>query len=148
MEGIIVLIVYGCFLVGIFRLIKMRNARAMDGSKMVQSKVAPVKQASDIDKHFANNSQFEKPVTKNHDHKKDSHNINKQLFNENPGSLLKDDRANDWMARELKEEKAAAAKVRIMFDLKEEHHSSCEAEMIRRFHEDNCDADKVDTAKA
>lgn len=58
---------------------------------------------------------------------------------------LKDDRSNDWMARQLRDEAVAMAKVSDMFKLKQSHMNNCDAEFIKRFHESNCDADGIDT---
>jgi hypothetical protein len=57
---------------------------------------------------------------------------------------LKDDRSNDWMARQLRDEAIAMAKVSDMFKLKQSHMNNCDAEFIKRFHESNCDADGID----
>ena len=57
---------------------------------------------------------------------------------------LKDDRSNDWMARQLRDEAVAMAKVSDMFKLKQSHMNNCDAEFIKRFHESNCDADGID----
>ena len=60
------------------------------------------------------------------------------------GMTLKDDRSNDWMARQLRDEAIAMVKVSDMFKLKQSHSSNCDAEFIRRFHESNCDAEGID----
>ncbi|HCM92413.1 MAG TPA: hypothetical protein DIS78_07610 [Lachnospiraceae bacterium] len=57
---------------------------------------------------------------------------------------LKDDRSSDWMAKQLREEAVAMARVSDMFQLKQDHKNNCEAEFIRRFHESACDADGID----
>jgi|GEM_PF-5960792 len=147
MESIIVLVVYGLFFAGILRLIKIHNSKSDRSNKDTAKASAPKAVVRDPKNITINDVSFDQPVAKNHNHNKDSHNINKQLFNNNPSSILTDDRANDWMARELKEERASEYRMRIMFDLHAEHHSSCEAEMIRRFHEDNCSANDVDTVE-
>lgn len=63
-------------------------------------------------------------------------------------TFLRDDRSNDWLAKQLSDERRAYREMRDMFDLRDEHRSSCEAEMIKRFHEQNCESGHVDTAKA
>ena len=59
---------------------------------------------------------------------------------------LRDDRSNDWLAKQLRDEAKAATYVKEMFNLKYDHYKSCDAETIKRFHEDNCDASGIDTA--
>ncbi len=60
------------------------------------------------------------------------------------GMTLMDDRANDWMAKQLKDEAIAMVKVSDMFKIKQEHANKCDAEFIRRFHESTCDAEGID----
>lgn len=60
---------------------------------------------------------------------------------------LKDDRSSDWMAKQLREEAVAMAKVSDMFQLKQAHMNNCDAEFIRRFHESECDADGIDSGQ-
>lgn len=57
---------------------------------------------------------------------------------------LKDDRSNDWMAKQLRDEALAMARVSDMFKLKQSHMSNCDADFIKRFHESNCDANGID----
>ncbi|MBR6451362.1 MAG: hypothetical protein IKS87_01530 [Lachnospiraceae bacterium] len=58
-----------------------------------------------------------------------------------------EDRKGDWLARQMAEEKFLERKLSDMFQMKMEHRHSCEAEMLRRFHEGSCDAEAVDTAE-
>ena len=60
------------------------------------------------------------------------------------GMILKDDKTNDWLARQLRDEARAMSMLSDMFQLKTEHSNSCDAEFIRRFHESNCDSHGVD----
>ena len=60
------------------------------------------------------------------------------------GMILKDDKTNDWLAKQLREESKAVAVLSDMFQLKSEHRNACDAEFIKRFHESNCDAYGVD----
>ncbi len=62
------------------------------------------------------------------------------------GSVLRDDRSNDWLARQLREEHKAFKETSEMFDLKIEHASHCDARFIEQFHRRNCDARGVDLA--
>ena len=59
-------------------------------------------------------------------------------------TTLKDNKYDDWLARQLMEENRALAKVSDMFQLKQSHTNKCEAEFIKRFHESNCDAGGID----
>ncbi len=65
--------------------------------------------------------------------------------NKDEGIILKDDRNNDWLAMQLREEAKARVRVSDMFQMKIEHSNKCDAEFIRRFHESNCDANGIDT---
>ncbi len=67
---------------------------------------------------------------------------------EAPVNRLMDDREHDWLAGQLREERAAKRRMSDMFDLKMEHTRNCEAEMLRDFHSSNCDAEGIDTARA
>ncbi len=60
------------------------------------------------------------------------------------GMILKDDKANDWLARQLREEARAMTMISDMFQLKIDHRNSCEAEFVKRFHESNCDVHGID----
>ncbi len=60
--------------------------------------------------------------------------------------ILMDDKNNDWLAHQLREEAKAKARMSDMFQLKMEHLNKCDAEFIKRFHESSCDADGIDTA--
>ena len=61
------------------------------------------------------------------------------------GSMtLRDDRSNDWMAKQLREEAQSMVRVSEMFQLKQAHMNNCDAEFIRRFHESGCDAHGID----
>ena len=55
--------------------------------------------------------------------------------NKDEGIILKDDRNNDWLAMQLREEAKARVRVSDMFQMKIEHSNKCDAEFIRRFHE-------------
>ncbi len=70
------------------------------------------------------------------------------MHREPPVSRLMDDREHDWLAGQLRDERAAKRRMSDMFDLKMEHAHNCEAEMLRQFHASNCDANQVDTARA
>ena len=62
-------------------------------------------------------------------------------------TTLKDDRNNDWLAKQMREERSALNAMSEMFGLKLSHMANCEARNIRKEHHDNCDADGVDVAK-
>lgn len=62
-------------------------------------------------------------------------------------SPLRDDRTNDWLARQLRDEHTAFKKVSDMFGLKIEHSSHCDAQLLKNYHHLNCDAKGIDMAK-
>lgn len=70
------------------------------------------------------------------------------MHREPPINRLMDDREHDWLAGQLRDERAAKRRMSDMFDLKMEHSRNCEAEMLRQFHTAHCDAEGIDTAKA
>ncbi|MBR2529478.1 MAG: hypothetical protein IKE35_00450 [Lachnospiraceae bacterium] len=61
-------------------------------------------------------------------------------------SVLRDDKNNDWLARQLRDEHKAFKATSEMFDLKIEHASHCDARIMEQFHRRNCDASGVDLA--
>lgn len=61
-------------------------------------------------------------------------------------SVLRDDKENDWLARQLREEHKAFKATSEMFDLKIEHASHCDARLLEQFHKRNCDAEGIDLA--
>ncbi len=61
-------------------------------------------------------------------------------------SVLCDDKNNDWLARQLRDEHRAFKATSEMFDLKIEHASHCDARIMEQFHKRNCDASAVDLA--
>ena len=69
------------------------------------------------------------------------------LTKEAPVNKLMDDREHDWLAGQLREEKAAKRRMSDMFELKAYHAANCDAETLKRFHAANCDAEGVDTAQ-
>ena len=61
-------------------------------------------------------------------------------------SVLRDDKNNDWLAKQLEEEHRAFKATSEMFDLKIEHASHCDAKILEQFHKRHCTADGVDLA--
>lgn len=59
-------------------------------------------------------------------------------------SVLRDDKNNDWLAQQLREEHRAFKVTSEMFDLKIEHAHHCDAKLLEQFHRRNCDAAGVD----
>ncbi|HAG70337.1 MAG TPA: hypothetical protein DCL38_10265, partial [Lachnospiraceae bacterium] len=61
------------------------------------------------------------------------------------------DRKNDWLAKQLLEEKLAQIRIAAMFDLKysakAEHEKHCDAAELKKDHAKKCDAKAVDRAK-
>lgn len=62
-------------------------------------------------------------------------------------NTLMDDRENDWLANQLREEHKAFRKTSDMFDLKIEHVSHCDSRLLANYHHINCDANGVDSAQ-
>lgn len=62
------------------------------------------------------------------------------------GTSIKDDRGNDWLARQMREEKRSFALMREMFGLKAHNGNVCDAELLREFHRHTCEAEGIDTA--
>ena len=58
-----------------------------------------------------------------------------------------EDRRNDWLARQMAEERVAQKRMSEMFQMKLEHRYNCEAEMLKQFHETRCEANEVDTGE-
>ncbi|MBO4904937.1 MAG: hypothetical protein J5367_06910 [Lachnospiraceae bacterium] len=61
-------------------------------------------------------------------------------------SVLRDDKENDWLARQLRDEHRAFKATSEMFDLKIEHASHCDARLLEQFHRRSCSSDGVDLA--
>ena len=76
---------------------------------------------------------------------KDIISVNRDMGDAKGSSTLRDDRNNDWLAMQLREEAKARVRMSDMFQMKTEHSNKCDAEFIKRFHESNCDADGIDT---
>ena len=62
------------------------------------------------------------------------------------GATLRDDRENDWLAQQLREEHKAFKATSEMFDLKIEHASHCDSRLLEQYHRRNCTATGVDLA--
>ena len=77
---------------------------------------------------------------------KDIVSVSRDMGDSKGSSVLRDDRNNDWLARQLREEHRAFKETSEMFDLKIEHASHCDARFIEQFHRRNCDARGVDLA--
>ena len=73
--------------------------------------------------------------------------VNKHMARERSNVKQWEDRRNDWLAGQMNDERQAQRRVSEMFQLKMEHRYSCEAEMLKQFHESHCDADDVDNAQ-
>ena len=77
---------------------------------------------------------------------KDIISVSRDMGDSRNSSVLRDDKANDWLARQLREEHRAFKATSEMFDLKIEHASHCDARLIEQFHRRNCDANGIDLA--
>lgn len=58
---------------------------------------------------------------------------------------LMEDRENDWLARQYREERASERRFSAMYGLKRSHEANCAARSLRDEHRYNCDAEGVDT---
>ena len=76
---------------------------------------------------------------------KDIISVSRDMGDKN-SSVLRDDRSNDWLAKQLREEHRAFKLTSEMFDLKIEHASHCDARLLEQFHKRNCSAEGVDLA--
>lgn len=61
-------------------------------------------------------------------------------------SASMENRGNDWLARQLAEERIIKRKMSDMFELKSQHSRNCDAADNRARHMANCDARGIDTA--
>ncbi|MCR5673844.1 MAG: hypothetical protein K6F87_09055 [Lachnospiraceae bacterium] len=75
---------------------------------------------------------------------KDIISVSRDMGDSKGNSTLRDDRANDWLARQLREEHKAFKATSEMFDLKIEHASHCDARLLEQFHKNNCTANGID----
>ncbi len=76
---------------------------------------------------------------------KDITSVSRDMSDRN-SSVLRDDKNNDWLARQLRDEHRAFKMTSEMFDLKIEHASHCDARLLEQFHRRNCDANGIDLA--
>ena len=58
-----------------------------------------------------------------------------------------EDRENDWLARQRREEAATERRFSAMYGLKRMHEANCPARNLRDEHRRSCDATSIDTAK-
>ena len=77
---------------------------------------------------------------------KDIVSVSRDMGDSKGSSTLRDDRNNDWLARQLRDEHRAFKLTSEMFDLKIEHASHCDAKLLEQFHRRNCSAEGVDLA--
>ena len=77
---------------------------------------------------------------------KDIISVTRDMGDSRNSSVLRDDKTNDWLARQLREEHRAFKATSEMFDLKIEHASHCDARLIEQFHRRTCDAEGIDLA--
>ena len=75
---------------------------------------------------------------------KDITSVSRDMGDSKRSSTLRDDRANDWLAKQLREEHRAFKATSEMFDLKIEHASHCDAKILEQFHKRNCQATGID----
>lgn len=122
------------FVVAVIVFTTVKRVKRMPGKKAID------------DRFYASTEQIYSSGRKNAG--RSGSNIRVSSKNTDDGMILKDDRNNDWLAMQLREEARARIRVSDMFQMKLEHSNKCEAEFIRRFHESNCDANGIDTGIA
>lgn len=64
---------------------------------------------------------------------KDIISVNREMDDKRGSSTLHDDKTNDWLARQLRDEHKAFRMTSEMFDLKIEHASHCDARLLAQF---------------
>ncbi len=77
---------------------------------------------------------------------KDIVSVSRDMGDKKGDMTLRDDRNNDWLAQQLREEHKAFKATSEMFDLKIEHASHCDARLLEQFHRRNCTASGIDLA--
>lgn len=77
---------------------------------------------------------------------KDITSVSRDMSDKRGNSVLRDDKNNDWLARQLRDEHKAFKATSEMFDLKIEHASHCDARLIEQYHRRNCSASGIDLA--
>lgn len=60
---------------------------------------------------------------------------------------LMENRSNDWLATELREERAALYRANAMFGQQMEHKQVCDARMLKEYHLEHCGAEGIDMAE-
>ncbi|MCR4990019.1 MAG: hypothetical protein K6A38_04065 [Lachnospiraceae bacterium] len=60
---------------------------------------------------------------------------------------LMENRNNDWLAEELRDEQRALYRTNIMFGQQMEHRQVCDAKMLKEFHLEHCSAGGADTGQ-
>ena len=63
------------------------------------------------------------------------------------GTSIRDDRSNDWLAKQMREERQALYRMAYMFGFKPGTSTIKAAAENRDFHSKNCSSEGVDTAK-
>ncbi len=79
--------------------------------------------------------------------KKTNNGVNAHMAREKIDIRSWEDRKNDWLARQMEEERVCARRMSEMFQMKLEHRYNCEAEMLKQFHQAACNADGVDNGE-
>ena len=123
-------------LVGIFFLFIKRSLK-MNASSEQKSQFAPSGRA---------NAKPSAPKYTNYKPHGDIVSVSRDMGDKKNSSVLRDDKANDWLAQQLRDEHKAFKTTSEMFDLKIEHASHCDARLLEQFHRRNCQADGVDLA--
>lgn len=144
MEAIIVVLVY--FVLAIVAIVKVKQKSS--GSDNLKQSVtyrnATPRQVARVQRPVSN-AVGTKPVASKAD--VTSKGISRSMVVEDRTFLSMEDRKGDWLAKQRNEERILGRQMSAMFQLREEHQSQCEAELIRQFHEVHCESDDIDTAE-
>ncbi len=132
MSGLVSVIIF----VGIFFLFIKRSLK-MNASSEQKSQFAPTRRA---------NAKPSAPKYTNYKPHGDIVSVSRDMGDKKNSSVLCDDKANDWLAQQLRDEHKAFKVTSEMFDLKIEHASHCDARLLEQFHRRNCQAGGVDLA--
>ena len=95
-------------------------------------------------------SQYETTNSRNSSPKSSANAMNLRKKNDasNKAYRLLENRENDWLARQLREEAVSAKRFSAMYGLKRMHEANCPARSLRNEHRENCDAEGIDSGTA
>lgn len=147
MEGLIGIIVWVFIFFVIIKTVVKKNAGA---SKPSAKPVTPVNQMPYVSKPSNVGSM---PVNQPRRQPSGAGNVYvggpspKAYRAEKSTHTMMEDRANDWLAHQLSDERRALYKANSMFGQQMEHRQVCDAKMLKEYHLANCSADGIDMAE-